>query len=263
MADSAILKIQRATEHVAELNELFRQHPPFPYIVETNANSGERATRVKEDKAVIDRTAIIAGDAVHALRAALDHAYWEIVSPYTASQREERKVQFPFSKTAARLDEAITSRLADRVSRTFFRVLQDLKPHGERGGNELLYSIHQLDAGDKHKRLIPTADYKLINSDEIRQQVPDFPFNIRNISLVAGARSTKDIVWRTDPRLLSSDMIGTLLPPTTCIFEKKLMLPVDIVIEVGAAGDTRRMVPTLYKLVDVTRTTIDIIRSAK
>jgi hypothetical protein len=158
MVDSANLKIDQAAKHVAALDELFRENRPFSYILETNVKTGERATFAKKNETVIDASRITIGDAVHNLRSALDHAYWGIVSSFAATEVERRKVQFPFSKTVARLDEAVKNRLADRVSPAFYQALIDLKPHGDPGGNELLYLIDEIDVLDKHKLLVPTGD---------------------------------------------------------------------------------------------------------
>ena len=180
MTDSAALKIDRATEHVNELNELFQKQRPFSYILETNTKTGQRATFAKKNEAVIHRAALICGDVIHNLRSALDHAYWEVVSPVATTEKERRLLQFPFSETEARLDETVKTRLADRVSPSFYQTLIDLKPHGEPGGNELLSLIHKLDIIDKHKLLIPTGDYTRLSSEMLIKQVPDFPRGLIN-----------------------------------------------------------------------------------
>src|SRR5260370_25078399 len=78
-ADSASLKIERATKHIEELNELLRKTRPFSYTIETNAKTGERSAFPKRNEAAINAVALIIGDIVHNLRSALDHAYWVIL----------------------------------------------------------------------------------------------------------------------------------------------------------------------------------------
>lgn len=107
MNDSGSLKIDQATKHIDSLNELFRKQRPFSYILETNTNTRERATFAKQDKANIDRAALICGDAIHNLITALDHAYWEIVSPVARNDAERKTIQFPFRETEARLKKAV------------------------------------------------------------------------------------------------------------------------------------------------------------
>lgn len=175
MNDSGSLKIDQATKHIDSLNELFRKQRPFSYILETNTDTRERATFAKQDKAIIDRAALICGDAIHNLRTALDHAYWEIVSPVARNDAERKTIQFPFRETEARLKKAVEEGFPQRVSPAFCKVLLDLKPHGEAGGNKFLYFLYAVDILDKHKLLIPAANYADLSSKMMRQQIPDWP----------------------------------------------------------------------------------------
>jgi hypothetical protein len=255
MTISAQLKIDRASKHIIELNELFSKERPFTYILETNTETGERATFAKKNETVIEAAAVICGDAIHNLRSALDHAYWDIVSPLV-QEWELRNVQFPFSETAARLDVSIKNRLAERVSPTFFKALVDLKPHGELGGNELLYLIHQSDIFDRHKLFIPTGDYTRISSDMIVAQVPDFPFR----GTMGFGQNRRDVVWNVMPLTPAQRIMAGL--GASPILEKELNVPVDIVFAVGAGPHSRPMIPTLHQLVDITSTTISVLRNA-
>lgn len=259
MCDSAMLKVKRASKGVRDLNELFRERRPFTYVIETNTKTGERATFPKKNKPVVDESALLSGEIVHNLRSALDHAYWEIVSPFAKTDRERKKIQFPFCETAARLEIAVKDRLAGRVSPSFFKALIGLKPYGEAGGNELLYLIDKMDILDKHKLLIPTGDYTTLSSDVIRKLIPDFPFNLTNVG-VMGAR--RHATWKVPAHTLRAHDIGALRPPTTYQFEKEIDVPVDIVFNVGAHGTARPVVPTLNAMVDVAQETIKIIRAA-
>lgn len=261
MGDSAAVKIKRASKHIDELNELLREKRPFTYAVETNTQTGERSTFAKKNKAVIDECVAISADAVHNLRSALDHAYWDIVSPFAASEREQRAVQFPFSETSARLEEAIKNRLAHRVSDRFLKALLGLKPYGEAGGNELLYLLHEVDLIDKHKVLPPVGDYTKLSSDMIRRQLPDFPAYIH---MGGGhfAQNRRDIGWRVPVTSLATMDLGLPVPPTTFMFHKELDIPVDIIVSVGSSRTLRPMIPTLNKLVDITKKTVIIIRAA-
>ena len=257
MSDSAALKVDRAAECVIELNELFRKERPFSYVIETNTNTRERAVYAKKNEAVIERAALICGDAIHNLRSALDHAYWGIVSPFTNTDGERRKVQFPFSETAARLDEAVKNRFADRVSPSFYQALLDLKPHGENGGNRLLYLIEKFDILDKHRLLIPTGDYKKLSSEIIRKQVPDFPAGVINCSF---GQNRRDVAWNMPP--INRETRRSMKIPISGILEQEINVPVDIIFDIASCGDICPVVPTLPQIVDVTRSTIAIIRSA-
>ena len=80
--DSVNLKIRRAEKHYLELLSLFQRRKPFRYFLETNCKTGERATFAKRDDDVASNAAIIIGDIIHNLRAALDHAYWQCTEKF-------------------------------------------------------------------------------------------------------------------------------------------------------------------------------------
>src|ERR1700752_3986576 len=134
MTDSAILKVDRAAKHVGELNELLRKKRPFQFTVSTNTKTGERSAFTKRNKAVINEIALINGDAVHNLRSALDHTYWEIVSPHCTSDQERRRVQFPFTSKASEVRKTILDAYGQRAGTGFFAAMMALRPHGEPGG---------------------------------------------------------------------------------------------------------------------------------
>jgi hypothetical protein len=257
MTDSADLKIHRATEHVNELNVLFQKQRPFSYVLETNTKTGQRATFAKRNESVIHRAAVICGDAIHNLRSSLDHAYWDIVSPFAITDQERRWLQFPFSETEARLDDSVKMRLADKVSPSFYQALLDLKPHGEPGGNEYLALIHKLDILDKHKLLIPTGDYTRISSEMLIKQVPDFPRGLVNCGF---GQNNRDVGWNIPP--MNRAQRRSALIPETGVLEKKLDVPVDIVFTVTGSVHFRPVIPTLHKLIDVARSTIRVMRNA-
>lgn len=254
--DGAKLKLNRAAEHIAELNKLLREQHPFSYVIETNTKTGQRATYAKADKAVSGRFSTICGDAAHNLRSALDSAYWEIVSPFAKTEREERQVQFPFSETAARLNEAVSNRLAKRVSARFFKALVELRPYHEAGGNELLCLVDAIDAPDKHRFPTPVADYSALDAAIIRHQVPDYPL----IGSLHASGAHRHVVWTA--RDLRGIHLGQQVPPTTNLFEKKLDVPISLVFPVGANSNLKPVIPTLNAMMNVVRETIAIIYTA-
>jgi hypothetical protein len=257
MFENAYLSIDRATECITQLNELFREHRPFSYVLETNTETGQRATFAKKNKPIIDRAAIIARDAVHTLRVALDYTYWEITSPFAKTAKEKRAVQFPFCERANGLNEAVKNRLANRVSQRFFDAIIGLKPYGEPGGNTLLYLIHSMDVPNKHRFPPPTGDYTRISSEIIRWQVPDFPSGLVDNCF---GQNHRDVVWYN--RHVDPSELGIAQPPTTNIFEKELDVPVDIIFVVTEPDYRGPVIPTINEFVDVTKKTIAIMKSA-
>lgn len=248
---SAYLKIDRAAEHVDELSALLREKRPFRYVLETNTKTNERSTYAKKDEAVVDRCALIAGEALYALRSALDHAYWVVVSPIASDERARKAVQFPFSETAARLEEGVKNRLAHKVSTDFFSFIVGLSPHGETGGNSLLYLLHDWNATDKHRTLVPTADYSALDFAILRKQIPDMPNITGHITTSQGGR---DITWPLRPDIRK----GLGLPglPIARIYEQELEVPVDIVFPIAQPGALLELEPTLNQLVGLVRSIV-------
>ena len=259
MARSAYHRIDRATEHIAELNEMFRKERPFRYVLETNVETGERSTRGKKNTAVVERAATLVGDIAHNLRSSLDHTYWDIVSPFATTPRERKAVQFPFSETADRLDMAVKNRLANRVSERFFDAIVALQPHAENSGNRLLYLIDRLNVSDKHRAPTPMGNYKRINSDILRRQIPDFP-EIDLVEVGFGALNGSDIAWRSTR--IEHNTLGNIVPPSLNRYEKELDVPVEIVFVITEPDFVGPVIPTLNKLVDVAKETIAIMKRA-
>jgi hypothetical protein len=267
MADSALLKVDRATRHVNELNEFLSKTRPFSYIIETDTDTRERSAYPKRDEAIAAAMALTIGDAVHNLRSALDHAFWEIVydrqriargiwdrGGQPSLDREARRVQFPFTTKAANLDGEIKQRMAEHVGTKFCNTLRGLKPYREAGGNQMLYLIHKLDVLDKHRLLIPTGDYTRGLTTMIRQLVPDFPYGLDHISFF----HTSFGPWRLHDNLLQPEL-GAPVGGTNK-FQREIQIPIDIVLELRAGLPLQPIIPLLHTLVDTARETIRLMR---
>lgn len=153
--DHSRIKLKRARANIGELqNEIlaYLKRQPFYLVVQPAPNdSKEWVVRVREEVPV-EFSAII-GDVLHNLRAALDLMAVQLVRLNHASDDD---VYFPFSKSAARFDDALRSRNMHRASPEAVALLRALKPYP--GGNDTLRDLHDLDIMDKHQALIPTSD---------------------------------------------------------------------------------------------------------
>lgn len=134
----------------------------------------------------------------------------------------------------------------------------NLRAHSEGSGNRLLYLIERLDIPDKHRELVPVADYTRISTDLIRRQVPDFPPNA--IGQITFGANRRDMVWRSTR--LERAWLGEAVPPTTNMFEKKLDVPVQIVFSISELRMLAPMIPTLNKMVEAAVEAINIMRLA-
>lgn len=257
MLKSTQLKIARANELVGELETLIASDKPFSYILETNTMTNQRATYAMRNDRVTDNIEIIAGDVVHNLHAALDHAYWEIVSPFATTDGQRSNIQFPFTQTEDRYADSVRTRLAHKVSNEFLTEMLGMKAHGGQNGDQLLYLVFILDTTDKHRILNPTGDFKSLSREEMTRMIPDFPQNIQEVSIGSCHR---DVVWScSNP---ASETLGRILAPSTCIFRKELDIPVAVRFSDSRMPFGLDVIDTLNALVGVASATIKKMQSA-
>ena len=104
---------------------------------------------------------MIIGDAIHNLRSALDLAICELVA------KDTRWCKFPFHPTAEKLISAVTKG-AIKVSgpAVVDAIINIIKPY--KGGNDLLYALHDADIDDKHRLLIPAVSSVTVPFKTIR-----------------------------------------------------------------------------------------------
>ena len=252
--DSAYLKINRAEKHFSELSLMFRKKKPFGYFLETNCNTGERATFAKKNKDVANEAAIIIGDILHNLRASLDHAYWNCTEKFAKSDGERRNIQFPITSTEIALKDSVLPGLPSRVSEDFAIAIESLRPYRD-GGNRLLCAIHDLDVLDKHKLLIPTGDFTKITSSMIQRQIPDFPSGLMNCGF---GNNRRDVGWRVKP-MTWTQRRKAKIPPSN-IIEQELNVPVEIVI--SDIDTVKPALEVLQELIDITKNTISVLYKA-
>jgi hypothetical protein len=105
---------------------------------------------------------------------------------------------------------------------------------------------------DKHKLLVPTADYKELTREEIRRQVPDFPSMISGFS---GGNNGSDVTWPGNNTFLGWQ--GRKVRDIGGMWEEELDVPVEIRFFRPEGGKFYPAIPTLYDLVGVTRDAVD------
>lgn len=254
--NNAQLKIARASKHIDELKHLFSEKHLFTYVVETNTQTGERATFAKKNEAIINQSKLIIGDIIHNLRSAIDYAYWEIVSPFVDANNSQKSVQFPFCEREEFLEKTVKKRHAGKVSDRFLQAIIALKPYKGPGGNELLTLIHELDILDKHKFPTPVGNYTKLSSKMIQKQVPDFPTGLN----IGFANCHRDAVWHN--RNLDHINLGKIVPPTTYIFEKELDVPVSVNLEFTENGYSADVIETLNNMRVLIIDTINIMKKS-
>ncbi|HET9536224.1 MAG TPA: hypothetical protein VFP43_12895 [Mesorhizobium sp.] len=154
------LKAERAEDHIHELERIF-----WSYIRSNEKalspnryrDMRKRATPIGHDFPV--HTPTILGDALHNLRAALDHAYCILVKANGGTIN--RYVKFPFTEKGTRqdLEGAVQGHAKDGCgpSDEIIRVIFDeIQPFLQGSGSDLL-KLHVLDIADKHLVLLPAT----------------------------------------------------------------------------------------------------------
>lgn len=253
---SAETKIERAKELILEIEVLLQDDPAYNYCLETDINTGQRATFAKKNQKALDKVVLRCGEVLHNLRSALDHAYWDAVSPYVTDESKRGAIQFPFSKNADNLESTIKSRLAHKVSQDFYDAIVSVKSYGSVGGNQILNLVHTINIVDKHKFPVPVGDFTKISSSQIISQVPDFPQGLVNGSF---GQNRRDVVWHN--RNFNNKDIGEVIPPTLNLFHKRLDVPVTLMFSIREYDYYEPVIKSLYSMSDEISRILGVMRN--
>ena len=157
------LKIKRAKHHINDLSaqiDAFMAKKPFKMFSIFDPANDRVALRTKAEIPIPPEFAVIAGDAIHNLRSALDLTIYAFAKD-TAANRE--RIAFPFSKTEEGLKGAIPNAQVQFAGKKVVEAVTALKPYPD--GNELLSSVHELDIRDKHRLLLLSRRVPKISAD--------------------------------------------------------------------------------------------------
>jgi hypothetical protein len=223
----AHLKIKRANEHIADLEKTISSLPESDIAtVEINPQGGNEV--IKHDFGnpdVLTDLALIAGDAVHNLKCALDYTWLETIS-VLVPDAVSKFSKFPIYATKDKLEGALRGKKIDTACPDLFKlVVDEIKPYN--GGDFAIWSVHRLDIRDKHRLLIPALHYSSVSGIETKN------------------KSTGEI---------SRDgfTMATNQPPPLCIpmplelhVEKKGKVSVSVMFEHGEPEREFRMADTL------------------
>lgn len=148
-------KVERANNHLSDLDAASRafcdtQEDQIRSSV--NPNTGERTYYGPPDRDVPVEIAIIAGDAVHNLRSALDHLAYQLV--LANGNNPTRNTYFPICDDASDYPKNCVERTKGMSQKAITRI-GEAKPY--KGGNDTLWRLHKLDIIDKHRLLFTTC----------------------------------------------------------------------------------------------------------
>lgn len=152
-------KIKRADEHIADLQALvsdFLSRDFYTLGTKHKPHIDHVAYYVIHADPLPVEAACILGDAVHNLRSALDHLFWQLVDVSGATA--DKHTQFPITKTLQQYNSAFGKREITQIHARWpdaVQILRDVQPY--RTTDDTLWYLHQLDIEDKHRLILPVA----------------------------------------------------------------------------------------------------------
>jgi hypothetical protein len=232
MSDDPLLgpksKIERANSHIGDLvaaDKAFFETKPYALFKETNAEGTEDTYKLRFTNPALAQISAIVGDVIHNLRSALDLACCLAVKN---GQSDTGGTYFPFGRSKHVFEFPDTQLKIKKLSPEAAALVRGLEPY--QGGNDLLWSLHELDIIDKHRALVSvtavrggdiigntriTGLREGLNFVEIPQWSP-FDEEIAYLRLPAGAKVNGDLklpltmVFREPDPVKGKQVIGTL-----------------------------------------------------
>jgi hypothetical protein len=170
----ARLKVQRANKHIADLEAAISAlKENYTATVVQNIDTGHQDLihSIPDFAGAADEMALIAGDAIHNLKTALDFAWMSTLRKQVPTANLDC-AKFPVYPSRRELESALNGVPinARSNSKLFELLVSDIQPF-ERGHNGVIYALHRLDISDKHLLLLGLVP--LAGIDGIMLQKPD------------------------------------------------------------------------------------------
>jgi hypothetical protein len=169
------IKVERAKKHIRDLETTIldcRDKRLYAGLSDDDPQTGQ-IMRYYEWLPVFPFEVLsIAGDAIHNLRSALDHLTYQLA--IVGSGKPPGKcVQFPFANNRDAY-ESEKARKVEGIRPEAVKAIDDLRPY--KGGDDVLWRIHELDNIDKHRFVFVIGKDVLFEAPWYNHE---FPFLIR------------------------------------------------------------------------------------
>lgn len=254
---SAQLKISRAQDHLVNIEEIIGDVGPFSYVYTVDAKTGDSSIGAVRNEPEYSDLVLTISDAIANLRDAIDHAYWEVVSPFTKNEKEKRAVQFPFAKERKYFGDRCVQCLANKVSREFVEELVKLGSYAGEGGDRTLVLLNDVSNQGKHRNLVPVS-YQVNYSDQaVRELVPRFPPNLKGI--FAFGNNVVDIGWSDTPFSMNEWIIESV--GADGVLRTELNWPVDVRYLSHSTNGDEFILETLQEILDTTIKVVSILEA--
>ncbi len=149
--DKINLKINRAKEHLNELSRrlnIFLQTKPYKIGIKNKENRPVYYILEAHDTPI--EIAIIAGEIIQHLRSTLDQLAYKLFKINTPNGNDGRHIYFPISGDLIKYNTEKTSKTKG-ISQPAQDLIDTIQPY--KGGNNILWQIHELNIIDKHRLL--------------------------------------------------------------------------------------------------------------
>jgi hypothetical protein len=205
------VKLERAREHIQylsdQVNSFYDRHP-YRLVGEEDPRSGLYIVSIHINETPDLRWGVVAGDAVHNMRSALDnlwHRLW--YKPGSAAYRRARYDGFPWFDNVQQLEARFKTRPKNAREKAIVDVLRSLRPY--KSGNSDLSALIELSNEDKHTSFLPVlgalrGDYRVyLTFRGVRQGPIVVPFAgmcpIQDAAEIARLRATAQGICRDEP----------------------------------------------------------------
>jgi hypothetical protein len=165
----ARLKINRAKKHITDFTAaVIALENTCTATVEHHAEGGQSLKHeIPESESALDELALIAGDAIHNMKSALDFAWYSTISRCLPDRLSD-STKFPVRKTKQDLEATLHGIEVDtRCPQLFECIVTHIQPyHG--GKNSIIATLHDLDISDKHLLALNLGTYSVAEGISVR-----------------------------------------------------------------------------------------------
>lgn len=205
------LKIERAKQHIDDLHTrafTVAKSSPYSLRIENDRQTGQDfvVVEVHRVESSAGALALILGDALHNLKAALDITVNEVV--FRRLHRYDEYTRFPFRKTRNELVTAINGGVIHQASKAVCDfIVEVIKPY--KGGNDALWALHDLNILDKHRLLLPVLGIDVVHGIRIADDRGDQ--DVIDPWVIAGKRSARYQLGRSNCKITNEGQPSFLI----------------------------------------------------
>jgi hypothetical protein len=174
IAQQVYAKLEWAEKQILDLNELWNEFREHNYPVESNRDpdTGKYVCRLTDAAPIPSHVNLLAGDAIHNLRSALDHLLYRLVCLGTNSLGPFDKVYFPVGDRPREFKARIRA-IKKCLKPPAVERLNEIEAYPGGRGNDI-WQMHRLNNFDKHRLLLTVT-----SQNRSRSSAPERVADIR------------------------------------------------------------------------------------